>query len=306
MFSVLLAFIFCTSMWRWGSAMRLQDLKTAESAAVSAQVASNAQAPCLTVSTDLEIPDDGTWLQICLIDPSVPDQSTITDVRVKYVLDHPDPRQLEIRLARASDTASQTLWDRGKAVKSATLGEATALDAFHGRPAQGEWQFLVRDVVPGQKGLLKAVSVRAYYAPVGPLPQVLAGTPGRPTSFRIPPGTTPSNSPDKDGQKAASSPSAVPQQTSGWQQFTSETFEGLFPNAGWALSDVKPNDGKEYLWDDDDFRPHNGRWAAWPANGGVDGLDPTSATYPPNMGSWMIYGPFDLSDAKTAETSFWL
>jgi hypothetical protein len=92
-----------------------------------------------------------------------------------------------------------------------------------------------------------------------------------------------------------------------WRVIKEETFEGVFPNAGWTLIDANSSDGKEYLWDDDDYRRHRGYWAAWPANGGVDGYDPaTNPRYPPNMASWMIYGPFDLSDARAARVSFWL
>lgn len=95
--------------------------------------------------------------------------------------------------------------------------------------------------------------------------------------------------------------------TSGWQEIKREAFEGVFPNTGWTLIDANPNDGKEYLWDDDDYRRHGGYWAAWPANGGANGYDPANnPRYPPNMTSWMIYGPFDLSDARVAEVVFWL
>ncbi|MCS7352479.1 MAG: hypothetical protein RMM10_13435, partial [Anaerolineae bacterium] len=84
-------------------------------------------------------------------------------------------------------------------------------------------------------------------------------------------------------------------------------FEGAFPNPGWTLIDANPNDRKEYLWDDDNYRRYGGYWAAWPANGGAHGYNPASnPRYPPNMASWMIYGPFDLSDAKAAEVVCWL
>jgi hypothetical protein len=64
------------------------------------------------------------------------------------------------------------------------------------------------------------------------------------------------------------------------------------------------NDGCDFLWDDDDFKPRAGSWAAWPANGGVDGLDPASSNYPPNMNSLMVYGPFSLAGATNADTLF--
>lgn len=70
--------------------------------------------------------------------------------------------------------------------------------------------------------------------------------------------------------------------------------------------DLNPNDGLQYLWDDDNYRFHNGSWAAWPANGGTNALNPSVNAYPPNMDSMMKYGPIDLSDAAVAETTFWL
>ena len=144
------------------------------------------------------------------------------------------------------------------------------------------------------------------YAPLGPLPTLLSGTPGRPTSRRLPTGVVPSQTPDRDLKKPGSG-DVIPLSSSGWQEIKRETFEGVFSNAGWTLIDANPNDGKEYLWDDDDYRRHGGYWAAWPANGGADGYDPaTNPRYPPNMASWMIYGPFDLSDARAAEVAFWL
>jgi len=160
--------------------------------------------------------------------------------------------------------------------------------------------------VPGQSGWLKATSLAVEYAPVDPLPTLLSGTAGRPTSRRLPAGAVPSQTPDRDLKKSRSE-GITPLSASGWQEIKRETFEGVFPNAGWILIDANPNNGKEYLWDDDDYRRHGGYWAAWPANGGANGYDPASNPhYPPNMASWMIYGPFDLSDALVAEVAFWL
>lgn len=160
--------------------------------------------------------------------------------------------------------------------------------------------------MPGQSGRLKAASLSVAYAPDGPLPELLSGSPGRPTSRRLPVGAFPSQTPDRDPEKSGSE-GVSPLSSSGWQELKRETFEGAFPNTGWTLIDANPNDGKEYLWDDDDYRRHGGDWAGWPANGGANGYDPaTNPHYPPNMASWMIYGPFDLSDARAGEVVFWL
>jgi len=308
-FGALLVIVLCLGIWHSVGAKGQRYDQADQRSPIVAPGTFVSSAPCSATFHEQEIPDDGRWLQVCLTDPNAPDQSTVTEVYVKYLLDHPDPNQLEIRLTRADASISQTLWDRGNVVEGTKLGEAGLLDAFKGTPSQGEWHLFVRDAVPGQQGRLKAVTVRAYYDLVGPLPQMLSGTPGRPISVRIPSGVIPSNTPDIGEKKSTALSGVAPQQVNGWQDIKSETFEGWFPNAGWTLLDANPNDGKEYLWDDDDKdgRAHNGSWAAWPANGGADGYDPTAdPRYPPNMASWMIYGPFDLSDAKAAEMVFWL
>ncbi|MCD4738792.1 MAG: hypothetical protein K8R89_05990, partial [Anaerolineae bacterium] len=94
-----------------------------------------------------------------------------------------------------------------------------------------------------------------------------------------------------------------------WSSIVSEGFESQFPPSGgnWAVQDLS-NDGYERYWDDDDYMAYAGGWAAWPANGGADGIYPTAgvANYPNNMNTRIIYGPFDLSDAVVALTQFYL
>ncbi|MDY7041797.1 MAG: caspase family protein, partial [Chloroflexota bacterium] len=85
----------------------------------------------------------------------------------------------------------------------------------------------------------------------------------------------------------------------------SENFEGAFPTSLWEVLDVYPDDGLEYYWDKDDYRPHTGTYSAWCARGGADGLDPEFNEYPNYTDSWMVYGPFDLSDADAAELAFY-
>jgi len=264
---------------------------------------------CSTQFHEQEIPDDGSWLQVCLLDPAAPDGTTVTKANVKYRIEHPNTDQLEVLLTREDGIIRQHLWERGSLVKGPDLGKATGLDIFNGTPAQGGWYFWVRDAVPGQSGWLRDASISIYYTPVGPLPIQISGTPGRPTSLRIPPGVEKSITPDRDEKKSEGEVQSLLLEPDGWRILTLETFESNFPGAGWALVDNNPNDGKEYLWDDDDFRSNDGYWAAWPANGGADGLDPAFSTYPPNAQSWMIYGPFDLGDATgatAAEAIFWL
>lgn len=94
----------------------------------------------------------------------------------------------------------------------------------------------------------------------------------------------------------------------GWSLIKTEYFEGAFPNTGWTIVDLS-TDGYERKWDDDDYKPHPpSSWAAWPARGGANGLDPAPGNddYFNNMDTRMSYGPFDLSDASQADTDFYL
>ncbi len=100
--------------------------------------------------------------------------------------------------------------------------------------------------------------------------------------------------------------SAVPQDfVDNWETLYSQDFEGAFPDAGGVCqlidADALP---EEHLWDDDNHRSHQGDWAAWPANGGNDGIDPASNPYPNAMKTQMVCGPFDLSQAYNAMTEF--
>lgn len=92
-----------------------------------------------------------------------------------------------------------------------------------------------------------------------------------------------------------------------WTEELTETFEFAFPpsTAACQVHDLS-EDGLERFWDDDDARFRNGSWAAWPANGGADGLDPTNQSYPANMKTFITCGPYDLSQMDAAYTLFWL
>jgi hypothetical protein len=83
-----------------------------------------------------------------------------------------------------------------------------------------------------------------------------------------------------------------------------EDFDGTFPTGNWRVLDYDGATNGEYYWDEDDARSFNGEKSAWVANGGKNGLDPDFYNYPDNLQTWMIYGPFDLSDASSAELTF--
>ncbi|MCP4168040.1 MAG: S8 family serine peptidase [Chloroflexi bacterium] len=60
-----------------------------------------------TQTQTLDIPEDGSWLDIPLVDRTAPTDSVVTDVSVKYLLDHPAPSQIEVRLAKVGSEIRQ-------------------------------------------------------------------------------------------------------------------------------------------------------------------------------------------------------
>jgi hypothetical protein len=87
-----------------------------------------------------------------------------------------------------------------------------------------------------------------------------------------------------------------------------ETFEALFPNE-WELVDANGATGGDQIWTDVPCFAHTGTWAAWPAGpdglAGVNPCTPVFAPYPPLVNSWLIYGPFSLTNAETANFKFY-
>ncbi|MBP1648983.1 MAG: Fibronectin type domain protein [Bacteroidetes bacterium] len=90
----------------------------------------------------------------------------------------------------------------------------------------------------------------------------------------------------------------APAKTNGWVTIHSQTFEGTFPTGLWAGAGNP-------TWDDQSYLAHAGSKSAWCAQGGTSGLPASGGQYANNMSSWMVFGPFDLSDAADAEMVFW-
>ncbi len=97
----------------------------------------------------------------------------------------------------------------------------------------------------------------------------------------------------------------TPVKAAGWSTIVSEDFEGAFPTGSWNVFDGDGATNGEYYWGADDYKPYSGSMSAWPAKGGANGLDPSSFYYPNNVNSWMMYGPFDLSNSSDAELLFY-
>ncbi len=91
-----------------------------------------------------------------------------------------------------------------------------------------------------------------------------------------------------------------------WDLLAQEDFEGLFPD---VCGSRDLNYGiYERFWWPHTYRPLNGIKAAWPAAGGADAVDPSLGVYPDNLNTWLVCGPFDLSQAEKfiVQYSFWL
>ena len=89
-----------------------------------------------------------------------------------------------------------------------------------------------------------------------------------------------------------------------WINIMTEDFEGTFPGSWLVLDGI--NGYGEYYWGKRNCRPHSGSYSGWAVGGGADGSGLSCGTYYPEYTKpWMVYGPFDLSDATDAELLFW-
>ncbi|MCI0558932.1 MAG: hypothetical protein MN733_10585 [Nitrososphaera sp.] len=118
-----------------------------------------------------------------------------------------------------------------------------------------------------------------------------------------------------EGHLPSESPTTLPEEELGsggpplvdnWNRLLWENFDSDFPSQGCVVED-QSNDGYERYWAPDDGRALR-HFAGWPAKGGADGVSPDLGVYPSNLSSWLVCGPFDLSDADkfVMEYSFWL
>jgi len=97
----------------------------------------------------------------------------------------------------------------------------------------------------------------------------------------------------------------VPAAVQGWADAMREDFEGTFPSAGWALDDADDATNGEYYPAKRNCVAYGGRSSAWLVGGGVDGTSlACGADYPDNADAWMVYGPFDLTNATDAKLEF--
>jgi hypothetical protein len=80
-----------------------------------------------------------------------------------------------------------------------------------------------------------------------------------------------------------------------------DNFEGAFPSGSWSLYD---QNGTGHKWGKDNSMAHGGSYSIWECAAGSSALPPGS-NYANGVMTWAVYGPFDLSDATSAELTFW-
>lgn len=86
-----------------------------------------------------------------------------------------------------------------------------------------------------------------------------------------------------------------------WIELLNEDFEGSFPGTTWTV--VRSGSAVDATWGVTNHRQASGTYSAYPAMNGAAGV-PAPGPYPHNMSTWMIAGPFDLSDADEAVLQF--
>ncbi len=86
---------------------------------------------------------------------------------------------------------------------------------------------------------------------------------------------------------------AAPEGGDGWVTVKGEDFEGAFPNEWQLYGDP--------TWDDESYRHHNGGWSGYCVGSTVSPPGP----YPSDVWSWMVYGPFSLTDASDGKVDFY-
>jgi hypothetical protein len=258
-----------------------------------------------TTGEDVPLAGVEGWAQASVDIDSAPDDAVVSTVRVKYHVVDAEPSELEVQLLTSGAEVSHTLWNKESAEGAVLTQSTEEIVAFQGAPVNGTWSVAVQggDV----EGYIDDFSIVIYYQVEMPVLHMEGeGPPGTPGFLRLPEGAAPdSPPPDEDEKPSVEGSSVVPQDVPpGATIIKTENFEGAFPNGLWYPHD-NSSDGYMRYWDDANCDQCGGDWAAWPADGGANRVDPCAGVnYPNNMNTWMEYGPFDLSDATNAGTEF--
>ncbi|UCC62973.1 MAG: hypothetical protein JSV36_19890 [Anaerolineae bacterium] len=259
-------------------------------------------------STGQDVPLAGAegWAQATVEISGAPDDALVSYVRVKYQIARAQPSGLAVQLQTSGAEVSHTLWD-GQSAEGDLLTQSTEeIAAFQGVPVNGTWSLAVQG--GDAEGYIDGFSLVVYYETQMPVLQVESdGPPGTPGFLRLPEGATPASpSPDDDDTPSAEGSPVVPQHVPpGATIIKTEDFVSFNRSEpGWDVLDLS-DDGYERYWDDANCDECGGDQAGWPADAGPDKVYVCSGDdYPNYMFTWMIYGPFDLSDAGDAGTEF--
>lgn len=251
----------------------------------------------------LTIPDNGQWVERSFTVTDAPANAVLTGIKLKYDIAHPAPEQLQVELVNQASGRTAQVWDHQSQTGARLEASRNDITVFDGLPANGTWTLRVRDTVHGKNGILTGFSVRPEYAYQGPTLHLDSASSAKPLALQF--GAAKPHAPQKETKKThpVTTQPRAPRSPTDWELLDYETFEGTFPEDAWQTYGGT-TDGYDVYWDDDSYNPHAGSWAAWAANGGADGLDPAVYCYPNGLDTWMIYGPFDLSNADDAETAF--
>jgi hypothetical protein len=252
-------------------------------------------------STGIDVPisSDGSWAEATITIDDVPEGALVKGVSLKYEVGGGlEAAGLDIELtAPGSETARALSADSSSEPSGlrARVQSISDVQTFNGQPINGDWTLAVRQDAGGQEGYLDSFSISVDFETDAPMPQEKGDATGKPVLFRLP-ADHPAAPADDDDGKSVSAPEALRVSSpDSWQLIEAEDFEGRFPSGLWDV----PYGG----WDDRSCsgRHTNGTWAAWNADLYASSC---SDTYDNNRYDWMIYGPFDLSNAVDAEVEF--
>ncbi len=153
--------------------------------------------------------------------------------------------------------------------------------------------------VPG-KAFAVDVSVGEAMAPVAELPQAPVELTNEGAVRLVLPGLNVESLPMNPS--TADDPPAQVGALATWTTLMTQGFEGAFPSAGWSLGWASNG----YTWGTTSHRANSGTRSAWCAETiKVTGTDLNApGPYANNMNAWMVYGPFDLTNATAAELLF--
>jgi len=87
---------------------------------------------------------------------------------------------------------------------------------------------------------------------------------------------------------------------------TEESFESDFPSPRWEPFWITGARG--YTWWQDSYQSNSGSYSVWCVGGNSTEevkLHSASDNYPNNVDAWFVFGPFNLHDASSAQSSFY-